>query len=769
MKNPLLAVALAAAVVLYPWASDDALARPDHAKGKGKGAPARSFTVQTVSTKAWLASGGDVLVDIRVPRNVPPHKVRVSLNNAEDVTGAFRLIGDGRTLRGLVTGLSMGSNILRVNSNGRGKGRPSASLEITNWPSSGPIFSGPHEQPFFCQTHQFRLAGGVIGETLTAAPVAGPHCTAQTRVDYLYKSTAGTLGVLVDPGAPLPADVAMTTTNEGNTVPYVIRLETGVINRAIYEIAFLHRPGTPLPDPYTATPGWNGRLIYPQGGGCRRGWYIQGADTSGVLIDEMLSRGYATAGASLNRYRNNCADILSSETTMMVKEHFVEQFGVPSYTLGWGSSGGSYQSHQTVDNYPGLFDGILIGRSFPEVGFATVNLLSDARLLEHYFDTANAQGLVPWSEEQQRQVSGFGVFASIANMDNGAARIDPVPGRPDRLSAEFDSAVPVAVRYDPLTNPTGARPTVYDHAVNGYGRDPGTGFARRPLDNVGIQYGLAALNAGTITPEQFLDLNEKIGGLDIDANFIAERTQADIAATRLSYRGGRLTNGGGGLAEIPIVDFRNYLDLQPGGDIHMRFHSFSMRNRLINANGHADNQVIIVVDTRFGCGFGASFDCDNPALWQVLDQMDRWLRNIQDDDSGLSAAAKVVANKPADLIDACYTPDAAPIKIEEPQTFDGPGQCNQLYPSFPAPRMVAGGPLASDVVKCTLKALDPADYQVAFTASGWSRLQAIFPTGVCDWNEPGVEQQPTAGSFLSYGPSPVNQLFDVESGQEFEP
>ncbi len=767
MRRAALSLALASAVVLSLGSGHEAEARSDRSRGKGP--PDKTFTVETISTKAWLASGGDVLVDIRVPRNVPPHQVRVVLNDATDVTGAFRSVGDGRTLRGLVRGLDLGSNLLEVKSNGRGKGRPSASLEITNWPITGPIISGPHEEPFFCQTHQFELASGAIGETFTQVPVLDPNCSAPTRVDYLYKSTNGSLEVLTDPAGPLPGDVAMTTTNEGHTVPYVIRLETGVINRAIYEIAFLHQPGTPLPDPFNATPGWNGRLIYPQGGGCRRGWYIQGSDTSGVLIDEMLSRGYATAGASLNRYRNNCADILSSETTMMVKEHFVERFGVPQYTLGWGSSGGSYQSHQTGDNYPGIFDGIVIGRSFPEVGFATVNLLSDSRLLKRYFDEANALGLVPWSEEEQRVVSGFGVFDSIANMDNGAARIDPVPGRPDRLSAEFDNAVPMEVRYDPVLNPTGARPTVYDHAVNGYGRDMPTGFARRPLDNVGIQYGLEALNEGAIGAGQFLDLNEKIGGFDIDANFIAERTRADIAATRLSYRGGRLTNGGGGLAEIPIVDFRNYLDLEPGGDIHMRFHSFEMRDRLIKANGHADNQVIIVVDTRFSCGFGSSFECDNPALWTVLDQMDRWLRDIQRDPGALRATDKVVANKPADLVDACYTPDATPVKIEEEQTFDGPGQCNQLYPSFPAPRMVAGGPLSGDVIKCELKPLDAADYAVAFTPMQWSRLQAIFPAGVCDWSRPGVEQQGLAGTFLSYGPSPVNQLFDVVTGQEMDP
>jgi Tannase-like family of unknown function (DUF6351) len=423
----------------------------------------RGIEIETISTKSWLVSGGDVLVEVRVPWSVPARDVQVLLNGA-DVSADFRPLPrqdvrkhpGRRVLRGLVSGLEEGGNSLMVSAGGRGGKDLEATLEVTNWPISGPIISGPHEQPFFCQTEEFQVAGGVLGETL--GPALDENCRVETRVDYLYKSTDGTLKPLGDPLGAAPADLAETTTIQGKTVPYIVRVETGSINRAIYEIAFLHEPGTPLPDPFVESEGWNGKMIYRQGGGCRTGWYVQGSDTGGVLIDEMLSRGYATVGASLNVYGNNCNDPVSSETTMMVKEHFVEQFGPPRFTIGWGSSGGSYQSHQTSDNYPGLFDGIVVGRSFPEVGFATVNLLSDSRLLKHYFDEANAGGGVAWSEEEQRVVSGFGVFESIPNMDEGAARIDPVPDRPDRLSAEFQDVVPEDVRYDPETNPEAPAP-----------------------------------------------------------------------------------------------------------------------------------------------------------------------------------------------------------------------------------------------------------------------------------------------------------------------
>jgi hypothetical protein len=57
---------------------------------------------------------------------------------------------------------------------------------------------------------------------------------------------------------------------------------------------------------------------------------------------------------------------------------------------------------------------------------------------------------------------------------------------------------------------------------------------------------------------------------------------------------------------------------------------------------------------------------------------------------------------------------------------------------------------------------------VELSSEQMDRLQEIFPDGVCDWSEPGIEQQPLAGTWLSLGPSPVNQIFDVESGEEFD-
>ena len=66
----------------------------------------------------------------------------------------------------------------------------------------------------------------------------------------------------------------------------------------------------------------------------------------------------------------------------------------------------------------------------------------------------------------------------------------------------------------------------------------GHGFAGLPLDNVGVQYGLDALEQGLITPEQFVDLNAKVGGEDIDINPTAERFPATQPALENAYRTG---------------------------------------------------------------------------------------------------------------------------------------------------------------------------------------------------------------------------------------
>jgi hypothetical protein len=313
--------------------------------------------------------------------------------NGTDVTGMFHRDDASHTLTGLVTGLALGPNAVPVGPGGS-SAAGGAELTVVNHPITGPVFSGPHERPFMCETEQFELESG---ETLGAALDA--NCSIERRVDYYYRSTeGGDLKLLPD---ATPSDLAEIATSGGSTVPYIVRIETGTINRAIYQIAILHNPGQDA-EPDFATPrgGWNRSLLYTFGGECEPGWYRQGASTAGVVNDAHLQRGYAVASASLDVGGNNCYnDPLSAETMMMVKEHFIETYREPLYTLGWGTSGGSIQQQLVAQNYPGLLDGLILGRSFADGQFASSTTSGEARVLKHYFDERAG---VDYTDEQKR-------------------------------------------------------------------------------------------------------------------------------------------------------------------------------------------------------------------------------------------------------------------------------------------------------------------------------------------------------------------------------
>src|SRR5690606_33071776 len=132
--------------------------------------------------------------------------------------------------------------------------------------------------------------------------------------DYVYYSTAGEFQPL--PQGERPADIAETTTMDGRTVPFIVRVQTGTVNRAIYSSTILHDPSDAAPDAWTRSTGWNGKLVYTHGGGCQAGWHVQGTNAPGVLNAGLLGLGYAVTSSSLNVYGNNCSDLLAAETHM---------------------------------------------------------------------------------------------------------------------------------------------------------------------------------------------------------------------------------------------------------------------------------------------------------------------------------------------------------------------------------------------------------------------------------------------------------------------
>jgi len=506
-----------------------------------------AIRIKSLSSAPNLVSGGDVLVRVDLPTESHTSHIRVDLNG-QDVTAMFRADPQTGALAGLVTGLKVGNNTLTVFD----QGNRADSLAITNYPLTGPITSGPHEVPFICTAANYQifssLGGLLLPNTMTFNAPTDADCSAPTKITYLYMPKGGTVFQLLPGTTSLPADISTTTTLAGATVNFIVRLETSTIDRGIYQSAILHDPTSdPAPTWNSPPKGWNKRLIGIEGAGCPGGWYFQGATggsltlpgviDASLLSAEKLAQGYALFGNTLQNASQNCNSVLSGEAAMMGKEHFVKSYGVPVYTVSTGCSGGSYGSSQLADALPGLFDGVLIACTFPDpLGIAFSG--SDGHLLTHYFAVTNPTGFTP---DQQVAVSGYKGLKAFHDAANQAGRVDPVPGRADitgYASAAWSPLVPTALRYDPVTNPGGARPTLYDHGHNVYGVNPTTGFGLRPFDNVGVQYGLQALNAGIITTAQFLDLNEKIGGYDNDFNYVANRVEGDIGAIKRAQQGG---------------------------------------------------------------------------------------------------------------------------------------------------------------------------------------------------------------------------------------
>jgi hypothetical protein len=154
------------------------------------------------------------------------------------------------------------------------------------------------------------------------------------------------------------------------------------------------------------------------------------------------------------------------------------------------------------------------------------------------------------------------------------------------------------------------------------------------------------------------------------------------------------------------------------------------RDRLVAANGHANNMVLWYSNDVF---FEELSFRMHKAAYITLD---RWVANIKEDTSSAPLEVKVIRNKPDDAKDACWQ-DGQPGAV--------------CHPAYSAPRLVAGSPRANNVLKCQLKPISWTDYgSITFTSEQQAQLNKAFPLGVCDWSKPGVNQQPPRAPWLSF-------------------
>ncbi|KEF31343.1 hypothetical protein D777_01692 [Marinobacter nitratireducens] len=785
--------------------------------------------IRVLSNRADLISAGDALVEIEIPAPENRDGAKLFLNGSEFSPDLVPVAEREGAVRTLVEGLSVGENELRLVLPGNGV----VTQTIVNHPAGGPVFSGPQVQPWTCTND------AAIDEQCNQAPdYEIKYVPASVFDQYTANFDPQSPGISnafvpYDPeNPPAEEDVATVTTDEGMTVPFIVRVERGVLNRDRYQIMSLFQPDQPW-DGTRPQAQWNGKVLIHHGGNVGVSYAMgnpPNGDISGTAPDGFevllgdsisvaLSKGFVTLSTAQANLGHNVNLVTAAESLVMSKEHIVEQYGPIRYTIGTGCSGGAIAQQHIANAYPGIYQGLIVQCSYPDV-WTTATQFADYNLLNEYFGNQ-----VPESPDD---LTGF--FEALLTSDYlalqwpalyGHLPINPVVSD----LAFFPSAFPdqencpglngKAEVYDKVERPDGLRCGLIDYMVTQFGtRTPDAwspneqllsrGFAGIPLDNVGVQYGLRALQDGTITADQFLAVNREIGGFDVDIDYQAERTVADPEALTNAYRTGAI-NTAENVANIPIIDLRG----PDPGIAHDAYHSWQTRARIQATQGHSRNHTI---------WFGA-FPLAGDSIYttEALYVMDDWLSNIEADTSSNGIEERVIANKPLEARDRClpvssllsehgpFVPYTGNLLTPNPTWT----QADMLsFPEFPAelgqildiatgqvcgldlgelglpeiitdplspitdevvsiqqlvvqtrfgtPRTVAGDDIRTLTNKCQLKPVDPADYPVnllngTYDSEALAREVAkIFPDGVCDYSKSPVGEVPTL-TWLQYG------------------
>jgi Tannase-like family of unknown function (DUF6351) len=629
----------------------------------------------------------------------------------------------------------------------------------------------------------------VRGYPTAAATIVGwsKDCAAETRYGYVYRTTGGAFRWLDDPTGPLPADVATTTTMDGRTVPFVVRWERGTINRFVYSVAML-APTTEADATHPDDSLWNRRLVFNFQGGVGIGHFQGTTSNDAMLPAQLLGQGYGVMWSSGTRTSTHYNLQVGGETALMLKEHTVEAHGVPDYTVAVGGSGGAIQQYVYAQNHPELIDAAIAQYSYPDMVTQTIHV-GDCELLEHYFDVTDKAN-PHWKDPEVRQaVIGLNGTNFPKNLSAGETQQwnalyqlyaafgyqvmdrDPASSAPALMECKpgWFGLTPLAMNptftnvsdIDKLAQGTaGVEWTHWGDLVNIYGTGD-DGFARVPWDNVGVQYGLEALKAGVISPAEFLDLNAEVGGWKETSEMVPEgfpfqgaptpenfdpwssrnmnlspdggatpapRTEGDPAAMHAAYTSGMQFQGD---IDIPVIDWRHYLEDEL--DMHNTQQSFAARQRMLNADGDAANQVVWFTDARPVVAFDQT-----PMAFEVIDE---WMANIAE-----HPKRSVARNKPAQAVDSCFATDGSLIAsgrgVWDGVIDDRPdGACTERFQIYSSSRRQAGGPYEGGVWKCQLQPVRQAVDRGVYgtwepTADELARLERVFPAGVCDFTRP---------------------------------
>jgi hypothetical protein len=174
--------------------------------------------------------------------------------------------------------------------------------------------------------------------------------------------------------------------------------------------------------------------------------------------------------------------------------------------------------------------------------------------------------------------------------------------------------------------------------------------------------------------------------------------------------------------------------------MHNTQQSFAARQRMLDADGDASNQVIWFTDARPARAFDQT-----PMAFGVMDQ---WMANIH-----AHPERSVARNKPAAAVDSCFDTGGQLIASGD-HVWDGvldtraAGACTAKFPIYSSSRREAGGPFTNDVWKCQTQPVSRAIDRGLYgswqpTAAQRARLEQVFPDGVCDYTKPDAGKPPS--------------------------
>ena len=653
-------------------------------------------------------------------------------------------------------------------------------IEIDQTGPVAPLFSGENQYPFICDTEHSGLGQPLVdnqdkqGIAVFATnekqkktkQIMGysKDCRLPTRIQYYVKDSNDDGFIKVNDLSALKEETQK-----------IIRIETGTINRFIYVLAIpVTKQDTPIAFNNSK---WNQKLIYRFKGGVGVGRKQGNVNIDKLLYEHetQLQEGYALAFSTGTQTSNHYDIWLSEDTALRVKRQFESRYGKPLYTVGIGGSGGAIQQYLLAQNHPGIIDAAIPLYSYPDM-VTQVSYALDCELMHYYFDVTSDnpkwsqwenRSLVEGSYARQDYKNRYGNLQGIASMMNGDFSKMPKGASectngwrgPSHLInnpkffADYHEVAPDVFRQFDWSH--------WSDLQHVYGTDE-HGYGRRFWGNDGVQYGLSSLVQGKLNVQEFLNMNEKIGGWKVPVEMendrfwhisgddslkrlslwgqhnmtheghsrIAQRSQGDLEAATAAYDAGLVFLG---VADLPIIDLRHYLDHHL--DMHHSMASFAARKRIEFAMGNSEHQLIWMMEK--DDNLSRKDLIRSLPIGDALRVLDRWLFNIK-----ANPNLSLEQNKPSSASDRCY--DSEQNIIDNGRgTWDGQwnkkeaGVCQQRFPHFTQSRFVAGESIYGDTLYCDKQsvahAIDAGVYGSVDMRPYQAQLETIFPHGVCQY------------------------------------